>query len=475
MISLQALLGLDTVFHAEDYLLSLHSKKIGFRTSQGFHRACQVLQEYLDAMHEDNLAGYRKDLYDAVRGVPVAKAKFMSEIQAFLRLHPEYRSLHYPNYYDTLTEALYEHQLGFGPMSVWFKHPTEKAQVNGTTIQFSVPGSNRKVLQPFQFDSIDQVERLIRSITMGDPLNQVNEMNPTTEVEMVNGSRVTIFVKPMTRDHPILIFRQYLVKQFSFDYLAQVETIDPKAILWWQALSRLMLSVLVTGFRGSGKTTLLKILFGARDPDLTVLSVETGTFEIRLEEAFPDRSSYILPLRSQLDDMNDHFPKFLRSDVHYVVVPEVRSHEVEILLKSGERANGVLASYHDRDVYGLPEALARLSVERYPHFHYEHEVRRAAKSLDIVILMDELDDGRKVIQGVYLYDYDPVSSELSIVPWTEFDMRENRWKYHCTIPEHFKKRVAMRYRHAYDTFLSEFRKLESQAPLQTTVVTKQLK
>ncbi|MFD1674151.1 ATPase, T2SS/T4P/T4SS family [Alicyclobacillus fodiniaquatilis] len=448
------------IFVPSAFITSLQGNRVHGASDHGFKKLCDTFDDYLDTLHDRKGDDYLERQHGAIVGDVAAKSYFIDEIHNFLRARPEFQQVGFPTHYPNLAEAIFQQVLGFGPLSIWFQNPTEAAHVIGTKILFQRSGSNRKEIQSFRFESLDQVYQLIRSITLWDPLTQVSATTKWTEVNMLDGTRVTIIVPPLS-SYPMLIFRQYPFKSFTFEHEAQRKTIDTASTRLWKILSRLMLNTVVTGFRGSGKTTFLKVIYGARDEDMTVITVERDTFEIRLDEAFPERAGYILPVRPSLDMMTDLFAVFLRADAHYIIVPEMRSGEIEIVLRSKERGNGYLVTYHGQDIPYLPAEMARLSLERFPSRDYQSELIRAAKSLDVAVWMDELPNGRKVVLGVYAFSYSEETGDIEVVPWVVYDRQSETWSYSDYIPAPMAAKLQNLYPELFESFQRELKRLST--------------
>ncbi|SFV03677.1 ATPase, T2SS/T4P/T4SS family [Alicyclobacillus macrosporangiidus] len=458
-------------FDAHAYVFEQQSTIRTYRSDHGFTKAVAALNEFLDKLFEQHGDSYRERQHQAIIGDPAARSFFRDRIQDFLRQHPEFRTVTYPNYYLDLTDALFQTCLGFGPMSVWFRQPTEAAQVNGTAILFHKGG--RKVRQPFSFDSLDQVYRLIRSITLRDSLSHVSSVDTSAEVEMLDGTRVSIMVPPTVQE-PIITFRQYTFKEFTFEHEAETGTIPTESVPWFNALARLMLNTIITGPVRTGKSTLLKVFYAAREPDLTVITLERDSFEIRLKQDFPERAAHVIAIRTTLEEMRTLFPSLLRMDAHYIIVPEVRSGELEMLLLSAERGGGYLGTYHSPHILDIPAEFATLSLNDYPTRSYYAEYVRAAKTLDVVVSMTELDNGRKVVTGVYGFDFNSETGELTMIPWMEYDKSNGQWAFLDRLTPAIEQRMKRNDPLAYRDFKTELTRLAHTYPSSASVTRKSL-
>ena len=470
-MSASELFAMEIAFDAEQYIARLQAHR-ALKSGIGRVSFQQVIDEFKrytgyelsesDAKDNED-SEYLDRKHAAIIGEETAKNYFLQRINEFLREFPQYQNAQYPDYYPNISEAIFQHHFGFGPMSVWFANPTESAKVNDTQILFGVKGKDRKVLQRFSFDHVEQVKKLVRTLTARNARNQVNLTNNWTQVDMLNGTRVTIFVPPLSETY-MLVFRQYPFSRFTFNAEAEAGTIPLDSVRWWELLSRLMLTMVTSGIVGSGKTTLLKVIYGAREPDLEVVTAERGTFEAHLRRDFPERAPYIGALVSSLDGLNDLFPAFLRSDAHYIVVPEIRSHEVDLLVMSKERGGGALASYHSSYVKNIPLELADLSLEVKPGRDHHTAYKRLAQSIDVVITMNKSKTGRKIVTGVYAYDYDYETDSFSVTTWMKYHVRTDSWTFHAEIPPQLKERLEDSYPFELDEFVEEFTRLAQKYP-----------
>ncbi|WAH44892.1 CpaF/VirB11 family protein (plasmid) [Alicyclobacillus fastidiosus] len=450
-------------FLANRYLSRQQTKRVASKGEVNFSKAIEGLKKYLENKNDTSSMAYLERKKAAIIGEPAAKQFFIQMIHEFLRDSPQYQNTRYPSYYPNLQEALFQHHLGFGPMSVWFANPTESALVNGTQILFGVKGRNTKVLQPFAYDSITQVEKLIRSLTLKDNSQQLDVTNNWTQVDMYDGTRVTIFQPPLSETY-VLIFRQYLFKEYTFEHEAELRTIPSDAVQWFKYLSQLMLSTLTTGIRGSGKTTMIKVIAGARNPQYGVVTAEGGTFEAHMKRDFPERAAYIIALKTELDQMDDLFPAFVRADAHYIMIPEIRSREADLAVKSRERGNGWLGSYHSPYVYNIPLEFADLLLEDQPNRNHHSAYVRAAQAIDVAITMWEDPSGRKIVTGVYAYEYEPETKSFSVTTWMKYNRTKDNWTFHSEMPLYMSERLQDTYPEVLELFLNEFQHLAEKYP-----------
>ncbi|WP_054970233.1 ATPase, T2SS/T4P/T4SS family [Alicyclobacillus ferrooxydans] len=472
--ALLAALSAPNRFLANEWLSSREHKRIRQGHHYAFDAVCKVVDRHLLTLFERNHKEYSERQSQALLGEPTAVAYFEEQISLFLREQPQYQTDDYPEYYESLPEALFQTILGFGPMSVWFKNPTESAVINGTSVLFEKTGG-RKELQPFSYRSVDDVRRMIRNLESRQPYAQHNDFNPTVSIEMLDGTRVQVFDRPLV-DEPYVVFRQYTMKDYTFSGQAKRRTIPDDAVRFWNILGRLPLNNVIVGPVKSGKTTFLKTIVGTRDPDLLVVTVETDSAEVRLRQAFPDRHAFIVPIVATLKQQRELVPDLLRSDAAYFVIPEVRSGELELVLESKSKGKFTLTTYHGHAApEQIPTEFANQSLKDYPEREWNAEYRRAAKALDIVISIYEVEEGpdrgRKVVDHVYAFHWDDPTQTLHMVPLVTYRREHDDWVYNPHISETIATRLRKYNPELLETFINELETLATLHPDHTSSVT----
>lgn len=438
----EALLENNT-FDAQAVLSSQQHQTQHIQRGADFNTACARLETYLDSLQTTlGEAEYQRRQTDAIRGETSAVSSFMKEIETFMNENPEYLHMSYPDYYVSRAEALFQETLGMGPMSVWLKHPTEAAKVTGTSILFRVNG--QYVLQPFKYRTVQHVNKLIRSITLGHPEVKINAHNPSGEVDMIDRTRVTILTPPLV-DEPTLIFRQYPFSEYTFDHEAVTGAIGEESVELHKALSRIMMNMIVTGPPNTGKTTFLRVIYGARKAMHHVVTLEADSYEFHIKYYFPERAPWIIAMKTSLATLTTIFRRVLRLDPRYGILPEARSaEELELLLLIAERGRGFLATYHSPNIIDIPAEFARHILEGYPNRSYYAEYLRVSRNLDIVISIDETDNGRKLVRGVYAFGFDDNSKELHVRSLCRYIPETDSWVYSAELPPGFRDRGIQR-------------------------------
>lgn len=370
----------------------------------------------------------------AITGDPKEIKYIINLIQAILD-DKNLKSKSFPNYYSSLEEAIFHEVYGLKLLQKWFNMfpDSEAAEFNGTEFRIEVNGELK--LQEERLENIDEVYEIIRVFLLKYG-HKFNEENPILEVTMEDGSRVTV-IGPPYHEVPVVTFRRFIVKTFSLEKQASMNTIAKEDIPIFRAIARTYCNTVLAGKVRSAKTTFLKTLFSVRDKRDNVIVVEKNK-ELAFKHSFTDYLGSIKEFVVEEGELHDIYPVILRNEHDLVIIGEVRSTEIEAALHACERGTrGLMTTYHLTNVQKVVEQLARQVLASYPNYTQVSQEQRIAEAFDIIITMDKkrhsnekrvtsvseirlLDSGEievntflKLIDGHYVYN-DQVSEELLV-------------------------------------------------------------
>ena len=194
----------------------------------------------------------------AITGDPKEVKYFINLIQSILE-EKNLKSNSFPSYYSSLEEAIFHEVYGLSLLQKWYNlYPnSEAAEFNGTEFRIEIDGKLQ--LQEERLEKIEDIYEIIRVFLMKYGM-KFNEENPDLEITMSDGSRVTV-VGPPYHDEPVVTFRRFIVKNFSLDEQAKLNTIAKEDVPIFRSLARTYTNTLIAGKVRSGKTTFLKTCF----------------------------------------------------------------------------------------------------------------------------------------------------------------------------------------------------------------------
>src|SRR6266576_1443566 len=158
-----------------------------------------------------------------------------------------------------LLDSVLNDFLGLGPIEALISDPTiTEIMVNGPD-QIFVEHKGKLTLSNVQFESEDQLRRVIDRIvsTIG---RRIDEGSPMVDARLKDGSRVNVIIPPLALNGPILTIRKFSKDPYKITDLIKFGTITDPMAQFVRACVRSRLNMLVSGGTGSGKTTTLNML-----------------------------------------------------------------------------------------------------------------------------------------------------------------------------------------------------------------------
>ncbi len=207
----------------------------------------KVHRKLLQALNSDTLRLISKERLRGEIGQAVEKLLLQENIPMTL---PER---------DRVIEEILDEVFGFGPLEPLMKDPSiTDILVNSFR---SVFVERRGVLQPAPIQFKDNkhllhiIEKMVTAVG-----RRIDEANPIVSARLVDGSRVTAAIPPVTLDGPALSIRRFGGRVLTNDELLANNTLTAPILQLLDGCVRARLNMVISGGSGSGKTTLLNAL-----------------------------------------------------------------------------------------------------------------------------------------------------------------------------------------------------------------------
>lgn len=385
---------------------------------------------------DDELAKRQELEHNGTIGDERAKNILISEIETILR-EKNLLGVQFPEFYGSLANGIFQEIYRFGSFYKWELYPeSPSAKIVGNEIWFKIGG---KFVKQEEELKDNQIEEIIRLLQIGNSSFKVNEANPQDEIVLNNGVRIKVMIPPLA-NVPTIVFRRFIVQNFSFQRQASFNTIPIEDVPFYETMANLYLNTIIAGQVESGKSTMLKTIYGARDKDKVAVLIETSP-ESFLKRDFPDRLVHEL-YTDKSGNIHEIMRSVLRIDHDYVIVQEVRGIEAEGAISATERGTrGTLMTYHITDPVRTPEQLAQHITDEFPNRNIVNEVRRIALQLDIGITMATMENNEKKVTSVYELCYDFETDQAWINYLIKYDKHKNEWHYNANISDGLKARI----------------------------------
>lgn len=421
-----------------------------------FQAAKKAVQKFFHDKVEDKMikeserAERQRIEHQATLGNKDSMDMLIDEINSFLRDSP-YQNISYDPMFDSLSHAIFEHIYRFKNFYKWQNYPNSpSAKILGKEIWFKIDG--KFVKQDEEFSSIEEVEEIIRLLQQNNPNFTVNEKQPQGELDLPDGTRITLTIPPRTL-YPTIVFRRFIVNNFSFEEQVRYGTIAREDIPIFQTLARVRANMVIAGGVESGKSTMLKTFYAERPADLVALMIETHP-ETFLKRDFPERLVHEFSISDA--DIRSVLKTILRFDHDYVIMQEVRGVEADAAIDGASRgATGLLMTYHVTEPSKVCEQLAQHILDVYPSRRYVNEVRRVSQTLNLGVTMKTFPGNKKRVTSVFEVNYDYNTDKAWISYLMKYDSINHRWEYNDQLSDSLVQLL----NEEGDTTLANFRTL----------------
>lgn len=446
-------------------------------TFEGLHAA---FEKHFEEKFEKESDAERKKMlqlrHDAIVGIPQSVTRIMEMIQSFLNQTPMIGVVDLPEYYqglvryaeeeqqkyNELTHAIYHEVFGFGPLAHWRKYPESyAAQVIGRKIFLHINGQKQKM--PFEFKSLDYVDRIIKHLTYHHEINRISKNEPTLETDLWTGERVTVTIPPKVRN-PVMTIRRFLIGFVTLEIEVQKGLFPSELINVIRGLSKTNCNSVVAGPPGTGKSTFIKALFHERNENATAAMLEKH-YELGLDRDYPDRAIVVYIANEQ--DFHHAVDQVLRSDADFGIVGEVRRVEVEGYLLFCERLpKGALTSYHTYKVNEIPAQWARLVLDQFPTRDFKTEMGRVATHIDLVLELRQSEDKtKKWLHSIQEMRYNSYTQEISTQYLVKYNTEDDVYEYSAAISTELLEEMKQANKEWAEIVIRDLQKLAQQSPI----------
>ena len=437
--------------------------------SVGFQECCERVKTCLDIRWKgmDDLA--KMNMLErekaAILGSEEEMRFYKQEINEILS-QQQLRGVIPPFWYRSLTDGVFAELYGLAGLAPWVYDETEEykrsssAKLIGDRLYCLIDG--KSVLQPQRIPS-ERRQQLRRALLMGNPRQRMEQ--GFHELYLSNGIRATIYAGERTKpNQDIMVFRKYLLRDLSFENLAELGTIPEEGCWLFKAMVAVGFNVLFAGTVRSGKTTFLQTWQRYEEPDKEGLAISTDP-ETPWDRIMPDAP--VMQLVADGEDLETLTKSLLRGDNDYVILEEMRdAQSFRLALEiSGIGAGRCKATVHSGDIPNLPYKIAAKIKSRYggdeqslilqvfSAFHYifefcQQENNRAVKKL------------KSISELCYDIETDRVSLHLICV----YDERSRTWKWNNHIGAEKEKLLALWPKEA-EIMRKELRALSDKYPM----------
>ncbi|MEY2450309.1 MAG: pilus assembly protein CpaF [Acidimicrobiaceae bacterium] len=231
---------------------------------------------------------------------------------------------------------------------------------------------------------------------------RVDESSPMVDARLPDGSRVNAIIPPLAIHGSVLTIRKFSADPYTAKDLINFGTYTLDLVTVMEACVRARLNILVSGGTGTGKTTNLNVLSSFIPDGERVITIEDSA-ELQLQQP------HVINLEARPANaegqgevkIRDLVKNALRMRPDRIIVGECRSGEALDMLQAMNTGHeGSMTTVHSnspRDGLSRLETMVLMAGFDLPVKAIREQI---ASAIDIIIHVDRLPDGRRVVTAV---------------------------------------------------------------------------
>ena len=296
--------------------------------------------------------------------------------------------------------------VGVGPIEGLLKDPeVTEVMVNGPGDVYVERKGRIERVESGLFEGEEAVLHLIERIV--GPLGlRVDESSPFVDARLPDGSRFHAIIPPLSLCGPAVTVRKFGITPLRPDDLVRLGTATDEMLSFLGASVRRRANLLVSGGAASGKTTLLGVLSSFIPGDERIITIEDAA-ELRLAQP------HVVRLEARPSNVEgrggvtvrDLVRNALRMRPDRILVGEVRGGEALDMLQAMNTGHeGSMSTAHANSPQDLMARLETMALMSDVDLPVEHVRDQIASTIDLIVHMSRLPDGRRVIARISAVD-----------------------------------------------------------------------
>ncbi|MEF1202055.1 CpaF family protein [Vibrio owensii] len=302
---------------------------------------------------------------------------------------------------SSLVKSMLDELFGLGPIQSLVDDQTiTDIMVNGANnVFFEKHGK----LEKSEITFVDEAQVLSIAKQIAARIGRrVDELSPTVDARLQDGSRVNIVIPPIALDGTSISIRKFREQNIGLEELVEFGSMSMDIGRVLSIASRCRMNILISGGTGSGKTTLLNALSQYISDDERIVTIEDAA-ELRLQQPNIVR----LETRAEsvehtgLVTQRDLVINALRMRPDRIILGECRGAEAfEMLQAMNTGHEGSMSTLHansPRDAISRVESMVMMANLNQPL----DAIRRAIVSaIELVVQVSRLRDGSRKITSI---------------------------------------------------------------------------
>lgn len=302
---------------------------------------------------------------------------------------------------SSLVKSMMDELFGLGPIQPLVDDPTiTDILVNGPSEVF-YERAGKLSKSDIRFVNEEQVLSIAKQIAARVG-RRVDELSPTVDARLEDGSRVNIVIPPIALDGTAISIRKFREQNIGVEDLVDFGSMNIDMARLLSIASRCRINILISGGTGSGKTTLLNALSHYISEDERIVTIEDAA-ELRLDQPnlvrLETRAASIE--QTGVVTQRDLVINALRMRPDRIILGECRGPEAfEMLQAMNTGHDGSMSTLHansPRDAISRVESMIMMANLNQPL----DAIRRSIVSaIQLVVQVNRLRDGSRKVTSI---------------------------------------------------------------------------
>ncbi|WP_394152151.1 CpaF family protein [Vibrio maritimus] len=300
-----------------------------------------------------------------------------------------------------LVKSLVDELFGLGPLQPLVEDQSiTDIMVNGpSNIFFERHGKVQK--SDLTFVNEEQLLSIAKRIASRVG-RRVDELSPTVDARLEDGSRVNIVIPPIALDGTSISIRKFREQKIAFEDLVGFGSMSPDMARVLMIAARCRMNVLISGGTGSGKTTLLNAMSNYIAEDERVVTIEDAA-ELQLGQPNLVRLETRTASIEQTGKVTqrDLVINALRMRPDRIILGECRGSEAfEMLQAMNTGHDGSMSTLHantPRDAIARVESMVMMANLNQP---LDAIRRTIVSAVQLIVQINRLRDGSRKVTSI---------------------------------------------------------------------------
>lgn len=300
---------------------------------------------------------------------------------------------------EILADEIYKKEYGLDIVENLKDMKLNNIEIQDTKkIRIEVADGNWYTLSDYKFNDNNTIRIIAKRLVVQKSGGDLTEDECEREGQLLDGSRLTIALKPASTMDTIFI-KMFDNSIVTADDMIKNGTLTEDAVECLKIVAKGRLNTVFIGGVNCGKTTLLKVYMGFM-PAAYKIGMVDASKDTDLATLYPEKDVITL-YETPTYDMNTQFSKLLRMNRQILGITEARSFEVEQLIKGMLRGNsGSTSTLHTTNVKDLIDNMAWMCLENGVPQDMNVLRSRIASAIDIVPRVKQFSNGARRLDDI---------------------------------------------------------------------------